>query len=291
MGEVMRRVLVLVLIACALADPAYAARHKKKAPGAATESLGAQLAKGEALFEEYQYQQAAAVFRAILDQSPADAKVRQRAMLMLALTLYYAKDEAGAGMQLKELFRENVDHPFDRELFHPDLVRFYDTERNAYLEGLEVQPKQIVADPVVSSPPSAPAALPLETHAALPQTLGDRHPWLRIFPIVGHFANYDHVGGAVFLALELALIGMNVGGAVARVMLRYPEGDYRPGAAEARIIQNVGGIGAIVLTVICIVDAFAWSPARGRAAHQKALSEPTVDLGPLGDYRLSFVIH
>jgi hypothetical protein len=272
--------------------PVDAARSKKAKPPKVTKSLtqDEQLAAAEVAYEDYDYATAASLLQQLLNKAVSNAKLRQRAWLLLGFSRHFLRDEPAAKSALAELFRENVDYPFERELHHPDLVRLFDTERNAYLASISVTPaSQPITPPVIivapASEPTASQPVIVETPKAAVQTLGDRQPWLRIFPIVGHFANHDYVGGGVFLALETAFIGMNVGGAVAYAMLRYPEGDFRSGAFEAQIIQNVGGVGAIALAVICIVDAFAWSPARGRASLERSLA---VSLGPLGDYRLVF---
>ncbi len=283
----MKVLLFIALVIGFAADASAARRGKSKAPTAQDTSPEAQLAHAELAYDDYNYVSAVAQLTAILDKQPANAKTRQRARLLLSFSQYFRKDETAAKAALTDLLRENVDYPFERELYHPDLVRFFDTTRNEYVAALNVKPKEIVVAPSApnSEPAKEPSALVTPTPAAQAQTLGDRHVWLRIFPIVGHYANYDLVGGSVFLSLEVLLIGMNVGGAIAYQSLAVP-GGY-DGAFAAQMIQNVGGIAAMTLAVICIIDAFVWSPARGRAALQKKL-EPVVDLGPLGGFRFAF---
>jgi hypothetical protein len=278
------RFFVGIVLVCACAMQAQAARHARpKTSTTQDTSPEAQLAQAELAYDDYEYVSASAQLSALLDKQPANAKTRQRARLLLAFSQYFRKDESAAKSALTDLFRENVDYPFERELFHPDLVRFFDTTRNEYVASLNVKPQALVVAPS-AEPKQTPESVVTPPLAPAVETLGDRHVWLRIFPIIGHYANYDLVGGSVFLSLEVLLIGMNVGGAVAYQRLAVP-GGY-DAAFAAQVVQNVGGIAAIALGVICIVDAFVWSPARGRAALQKKL-QPVVDLGPLGSFRVA----
>lgn len=285
-----RSSIAIALLLMTVAPSTVEAARAKKAKVTKSLTQEEQVAAAELAYEEYDYATAASMLQQLLNKAVANAKVRQRAWLLLAFSRHFLRDEPAAKSALAELFRENVDYPFEREMYHPDLVRLFDTERNAYLASITVVPAsqpvtpQVIAVAPASEPTRSEPPPVITKPLPLAMTLGDRHPWLRIFPIVGHFANHDYVGGGIFLALETAFIGMNVGGAVAYSLLRYPEGDFRQGAFEAQLVQNIGGLGAITLAVICIVDAFAWSPARGRAALQRSL----VDLGPLGEYRLAF---
>lgn len=209
-------------------------------------------------YDAYQYDKAIQQLNAMLATPPTNAKLRQDARALLSFSHYLKRDEANARTALRELLRENVDYVIDREALHPDLVRFYDTERNAYIASLKTTPLQI-AQPGPSQP-----------------TLGDRQPWLRVIPLgVGQFVNQDYVTGGIFLGTELALIALNVAGSVWRYSLYdSASGTYRAGAVEAQVLQNVGAIGAIVAAVIGIVDAFVWSPSRHLGRAQKAVSVP-----------------
>ena len=175
-------------------------------------------------YERYQYDQTVQKLTALLQTPPANAKLRQDSRALLAFAHYMKRDEASARSALHELFRENVDYALDRDVQHPDLVRFYDTERNAYVAALQTKPLAL-------QPP--PAARP---------TLGDRQPWLRAIPLgVGQFVNQDYVTGAIFMGLELALIGLNVAGSVWRYSLQNPGGTFRPGGVVAP--RGLGGRG------------------------------------------------
>lgn len=239
-------------------------------PAAASE----QLQRAEKDYDNYEYARSAAKLKGLLSDPPTNAKVRQRARLMLAFSHLWLRDETAAKSDLQELFRENPDYPLERELHHPDLVKFYDREHTQY-----------VAQAPVAHPAPGTA---LEAAPRTPvQTAGDRHPWLRIFPLgIGQFVNHDSVGGGLFLGVELGLIGANVAGALWRSSLK-SGGGYKSGAVAAQIVQDGGGIGAIVVAVIGIVDAFVWSPARGRKSLEAA-SALTLDLGPVGLYTFTF---
>lgn len=210
-------------------------------------------------YDAYQYDKAIQLLNAMLLTPPSNAKLRQDARALLGFSHYLKRDEANARAALRELLRENVDYVIDREALHPDLVRFYDTERNAYIASLKTTPLQI-AQPGGPSEP----------------TLGDRQPWLRVIPLgVGQFVNQDYVTGGIFLGTELALIALNVAGSVWRYSLYdSASGTYRAGAVEAQVLQNVGAIGAIVAAVIGIIDAFVWSPSRHLGRTQQTPSAP-----------------
>ena len=116
--------------------------------------------------------------------------------------------------------------------------------------------------------------------------MGDRHPWLRIFPGgIGHFVNHDFAAGGVFLGLEAACVATNIALGIVHNGTKTADGRfYRPGqdGFPLLVAMNVAGFAAITLAIIEIIDAFAASPARGRAT----LAPPTVTLGPLGEMRL-----
>ena len=223
-----------------------------------------QLERGEKAYADYHYSQAIGLLQNLLaDPALTDGPTRQEARLTLAFSFYLSGRESDARDQLRKLFRENASYPLDRDATHPDLVRFYDSERNAYVASLKTTPAALSV-----------AAEPL-------RTLGDRQPWLRIFPLgIGQFANHDFVAGGIFCGLELALVGTNIVAAVARNGLRQGS-TFRLGSnpVPLQIVMDVAGVAAIVVTVIGIVDAFAWSPSRGR----KTLTAAVLTVG---DYRL-----
>lgn len=254
--------LLLVVIAAAPADPDEAS-----------------LAAGRTAYESYKFKQAIKELDALVARKPKSAAIRQSAELLLAFSYFVERNEAQARQVLRELLVENPDVTIDRDAHSPPLLAFFDEERESYMKSLAAA--TVVVAPVLEPPrttATAPVAPPQKT------SLGDRHPWLRVLPLgIGHFVNADPTGGA-FLALELACVGFNVGGALWFASLRNSDGTYRDGAFAAQVLQNVGAFGVIVVAIIEIVDAFAWSPARGRAR----LNAPVVDLGPIGEYTLRF---
>jgi len=275
-----------LLVLVAWASTADAARKKAVKPLTNEQEL----AKAESAYDDYKYDRSITVLQSLLDKQPTDAKVRQRARLLLAFSYYFKRDELSAQAALKNLFRENVDYQVDREMHHPDLARFYDTEYRAYVSSLVLKPAEAQQLPQASSTTTIVAAPDQTSSVSIPRevegrkTIGDDHPWVRIFPGgIGHFLNHDFVGGGIFLGLEVVLIGMNVTAAILRPTLR-AGAVYRPPAVELQYVQNIGAIGAIVVAVVSIVDAFVWSPARGRKSLNAMPS--TVDLGPLGAYNL-----
>ncbi len=246
-----------------------------EAPAEAASAPAAQdnMAQAENAFTDYRYADAIPLLEAVLaDPELKDALRRQRARLLLGFSHYYQKDEGKASEALVPLFRENADYPVDRDEFHPSVVAFYTREHNRYVAALNEAPASVA---VVAPPPVV-------------KTAGDRHPWVRIFPGgIGHFVNYDFAAGGVFLGLELALAATNVTASVLKYQMRLPNGHFPAGQDPLpwHIVQNASAFALIALAVIEIVDAFAWSPARGRAklaAKQRA----EIDLGPLGSYRL-----
>jgi hypothetical protein len=274
----------LILILVALAGDAEAAKRKPPAvpPAIANATPEQELQAGERFYDDYNYERAIATLKDLLEKNPANATIRQRARLLLSFSYYFRKDEPKAKSVLADLLRENVDYPLDRELHHPDLVRFYDTERNAYVASLKVAPASVPVIEHVQPAASAPSVTKVPDP---PKTTGDRHPWVRILPGgIGHLFNHDYAVGAVFISLEVALIGMNVATAILRPTLRVGTIGYRSPALELQILQDVGAIGTIAVAVFSIIDAFAWSPARGRKSLEAA--QKTVDLGPLGAYHL-----
>jgi hypothetical protein len=66
---------------------------------------------------------------------------------------------------------------------------------------------------------------------------------------------------------------------------------YRDGTqasvANYTIVMNVAAFAALALVVIDVIDAFVWSPARGRASLARSFQ---ADLGPLGTYRIALGI-
>ncbi len=234
------------------------------------------LARAEEAFTDYRYTETAQILETLLAEPHlSDAAVRQRAQLVLAFSrLYDDKDEVRAAAALAPLFRENVDYPVDRDEFHPRLVAFYTRERNRYVASLNEAPSSLAV--VVPAPPP-----PL-------QTSGDRHPWVRIFPLgIGHFVNDDHVAGGIFLGLELALGAANAAASIMKYQMRLENGRYPLGQDPLpwHIVQNAAAFSLIAFVVIEVIDAFAWSPARGRAALAKRRALEA-DLGPLGAYTL-----
>lgn len=243
------------------------------------------MADAEKVYDDGQFARAAKLFEAVLAANPPSSKMRQNARLLLGFSRYWAGDGDRARAVLRELLRENPDFPVDPSLHHPELVKLFEGERKAYQDS--------IAPPPV--PASAPApkqdvvAKPVVEAAAEIKTTGDRYPGLRILPLgIGQFVNHDRVGGAIFLSLELALVAANVTAAIIDYRLEVAPGEFLPGALEARWVQNITGITAVVVAVIGIIDAFVWSPARGRTS--LASERTAINLGPLGDYVPSFVL-
>ena len=243
----------------------------------ATASWQDRLALAERTYDDYRYTDAIPMFTALLaDPSFTDGPARQKARALLAFSYYISQKEPEAAAELDRLFRENVDYPLDRDATHPDVLKFYDNERNRYVASLNTKPVEVQKTEARKA--EAPAN----------ETIGDRHKWVRIFPGgIGHFLNHDYAGGAAFLALEVALGGTNLAMALLREGLKAPDGKYRQGTNPSpyQWVMNVAALTAFVVIIIDVIDAFVWSPARGRESLQKSL---TTDLGPLGEYRLVF---
>jgi hypothetical protein len=217
---------------------------------AATPTPQSRAAAAEKAYDVYDYKKAVPQLEALLaDPALKDAALRQKARAMLAFSYYYLKREADAETSLRELFKENVDYPVDRDSVPPDAYRFYTEAHNKYVGELKVEP----------------VAAPKATVVARVPSTGDKHPWLRIFPLgIGHFVNRDYVAGGIFAGLELVLIGGNVLGSIERYQLRQPDGLYRVGTNPLpwQVVQNVSAFSLIAVAVIEVIDAFIWSPSR-----------------------------
>ncbi len=275
------------LIICLGATSAHAARKPKTeptpkvitaAPSEAPTSAQGRFNAAEKSYNDYRYDDAILQLSDLLrDSTFTDGAQRQKARLMLAFSYYITQHEKEASVELDRLFRENSDYPLDRDATHPDMLRFYDSERARYLASLKP-----VSEPSVASKPIVVAPRPAET-------IGDRHVWVRIFPAgIGHFLNHDYAGGAAFLSLEAALLATNLTMFGLREGLRADPTHYRAGTQSSvntyTIVMNVAAFAALALVVIDVIDAFVWSPARGRASLAKSLQ---ADLGPLGTYRVA----
>ena len=256
--------LLLVLSLSVAADLVTA---PAAAPGAVT--WREHLAAGEHAYDEYDF--AGAIERLLVvlgDPELKDGASRQRARLLLAFSLRLANpdhDVPQAAAELQRLFAENVDYELDRGATPPELVHFFDSERAKFVASMNEVPAEA-------------------------RTTGDKHPWTRIFPGgIGHFLNHDYAAGGAFLGLELALVATNVAVGVVWWRLRQADGfffnDTNP--MPLQVVMNVAAFAAIGLAVIEIIDAFVWSPARGRKALAKTL-HPEVKLGALGAFRFSF---
>lgn len=262
----------------------------------------ARFADVERAYDNYRFDDAIVKGRSLLDDPHfTDGPSRQKLRALIAFSYYITQREAEASKELERLFRENVDYAIDRKRTHPDMLRFFDSEHARYLASLQAKPAPPASTPSANAAPAdaapaePPRALapepqpgPERAIVAAPQTIGDRHKWLRIFPGgIGHFVNHDFGAGAAFLSLEAALVGANITCALLREQLRASNGKFRPGTNPLAysIAMNVTALAAITLAVIEIVDAFVWSPARGRATLQEKLA---TDLGPLGTYRWVF---
>jgi hypothetical protein len=104
--------------------------------------------------------------------------------------------------------------------------------------------------------------------AAPPPSLFRPAPWyLKVLPFgIGQFANRDVAGGAAFLAVEAGLGAANIALAVANRMRRLPTGfPNTPGSEALYWAQQVTAAAFYATLIIGLVDAFAWSPARGGA--------------------------
>jgi hypothetical protein len=215
-------------------------------------------------FDEYQFDITLSLLDELLARPLKDAALRQKAHALRAFASYYLRNEERAERDLREVFRENVDFHVDRTAFHPDLLGFFNRVRNHYLAEASVEPATAPASLPTSLPASAPAVVaPLKIVA----TLGDRAPWLRLFPLgVGHFANRDRLGGALFLSSELALVALNIAAAAVRASMRLPNGLYRFDAPQLgwQVVQNASAFALIGVAIFEIIDAFYWSPARAR---------------------------
>jgi hypothetical protein len=127
-----RLLLCAVALGLFVAAPAQAASPKD------------QLKKAQAAYDEYRYPQAITQLERLLaDPNLSDGGIRQKARELLAFSYYLSNRESDGQEQLAKLFRENVDYPLDRDSTHPDLVRFYDGERNRYVAALNTKPAQI----------------------------------------------------------------------------------------------------------------------------------------------------
>ncbi len=195
-------------------------------------------------FDNYDYAKSINLLQTVLANPPKDIALGQDARALLAYCLFYQHNEPKAREELDKLFGENANYPIDKDTLHPTLVRFAENERAKFTSA----PVIIQAD-------------------AGPQTLGDRQPWLRIFPLgIGHFVNHDHLSGGLFLGTELLLTGANVAASVLRYDLREPNGLYRPNTnpVPLDVLQNAAAFALIAVCAIELIDAFVWSPARGR---------------------------
>ncbi len=278
----LQRVLLSVLIgASALAPLRQAEAARKSAPPPSVEK---RFEAAEHAYDRYKFKEAITKLTQLLeDPEFRDGPSRQKARLLLAFSHYISQNEKEAVPLLEQLFRENLEYPLDRNATHPDLLQFYDREHAAY--SAKIAPASAPVQVITAAPVSEAPAIEREAPRPPPQTIGDRHKWVRIFPGgIGHFLNHDYPAGATFLTLEAALVATNVTFAVLRQTLRLPDGSFPQGSNHLiyQWVMNGSAIAAITLAVIEIIDAFAWSPARGRASLAAKL---VASLGPLGDYR------
>src|SRR4030095_11756632 len=102
------------------------------------------------------------------------------------------------------------------------------------------------------------------------------HWLLRLLPFgIGQFSNGDPVFGSVYLSSELVLLAAHVTGAVVQERLRDPKfGDFRDHRTAVAWwwVRTLSGASLFAVSIFGIIDAWLWSPARGRARFEQRVA-------------------
>ncbi|MCC6810566.1 MAG: hypothetical protein IT381_24260 [Deltaproteobacteria bacterium] len=250
--------------------------------------------KGKLAYDDYEFDKAAAYFQDALKAGIADGRTREQTLLYLAFTLFGLQKNSEAKAQLRSLFKANPGYVLDQKGLLPELARFFEHEQAAYQKELEAEkavleshgkPKVVVTVPVETLPTEP--AKPVVTSDVVP-LYQSAHPAVKLLPFgIGQFANGDPVGGSLFLVGELLLIGANVASAVLDTQARATYASAPTAELERQIwmfygLRTASGAAAIVLGAVGILDAFLWSPTRGRARYERGLRATFVPI-PLRD--------
>ena len=249
------------------------------------------LKKAKASYDDYEFDKAAAYYEDALRAGVPDKK-REQTLLYYAFSLFGLERKAEASAQLRELFTLNPAYTLDRKGLHPSLLKFYDDEKAAAEKAaVKVTPPAVVKvtptkEPTPPPPVDQPKAItvaptdaaPTEVKTQVAPPYQSAHPVLKVLPLgIGQFANGDPLGGSLFLAVELGLIGANVAFAVLDQNARAqyagaPSAELERDITMYYAMRTASGVAAILVGAFGILDAFLWSPDRGAARHKQRYS-------------------
>ena len=253
------------------------------------------LADGLQAFKKTYFEEAIPLLREALADTTIAEKDRREAHLALAQSLYFTDQHAAAKHQLQQLLKESPSSKPSAAM-SPEFQEFFAAVRDEIAKAapsapvVKKKPPSLPPPPTTSRVEPAPARIPdappvpaaepvraaepvpapAPTVQAAPPTVGYQPaPWyLKVIPFgVGQFCNRDPIGGSVFLGLELAAVGANVGLSIVNATKRLPNGNYpaNAGYPGLYIAQHVTAATAWAIGIVGVIDAFVWSPGRGEA--------------------------
>jgi hypothetical protein len=207
-----------------------------------------------ALVEDSRFEKAIPALRTLLSGGALSATEARTARVALAKALFYTNRLAEGQAELRRLFTDSPDAEIDAIDFAPDFLQFFQNERKAWSAE---RPKTVV----VAVPASAPASVSV---VVPPPPRPAPHPIVKLIPFgVGQFAGGDAGAGAVFCAIEVALLATNLS-TFALNRTRFANSVYQRDAAAPWLYwteQVSGGLFYATL-LLGVLDAFLWSPQR-----------------------------
>ncbi len=248
------------------------------------------------LVDDTRFEEAIPRLKALIYASKLSRGDSLRAREALARAFFFTQQSGLAKDQLSILLRNDPSYRIDSRRLSPDYVEFFDNlakdareKRQTRTAGKSNAPAVQVTAPVAgtnasggnasaAAVPVAPAAqspTPVVPATVVAAPAYQAAPWyLKIIPFGGgQFANHDPVGGAVFLVVEAALLGTNIGLIVANNNLVFSNGSYPRGGSSLPLYVAQQTTAAVFYgsLVVGLVDAFVWSPKRGQARVQATL--------------------
>ena len=217
----------------------------------------------ERAYDDTEFEDVTAKASRVLKHARLSQTDKRRVLEITAFSYFYLNQRPQSEDLLRDLFVLDPTANVDTRKITPELRLFFEEMRAKY------GPKE--APPPDTTLIQATPVEPLGVDQTPPSTLvtTERAPpsfkWYTLLPCgIGHFAQGDSGIGAMFLALEVALIGSSVTFYWLRVGQRLPGERYVDAgqASTFQIVQNVTAFAAIGVGIISIVDSVFFAPTR-----------------------------
>lgn len=273
-----------ILATVVLTPPSADAANKKKPK--VTQTREAVHTRGLDAYRRAQFGKAAQAFALelnLLSPTELGSQVERDAREKLVLSLFNGNERAEAVTQYKTLRERFPDFSFDRDKVFPEVIDFFEAavprEASTPPEPRDAQPPPPAATPadepptasdttpIVASPappPSGPREIhPVSEAATTPTDTPKQWRWYYLAPFgIGQFMAGSPVRGALFAALQVGLVALNVVGYTMLLQTLDPDGRSArlDEARRAQLLTNIGFIGWLSALALGTLDGALLEP-------------------------------